>query len=125
MFYPFAFNAKNLGKIAKRRKGENFIDIGPPYAMLSLVRIGKHVTYLIRGGFKMPNRQTMAFQEALDIIGSLPEYQQEDLIDIVRHRIIEHRRELLAENIREARKEHARGETKKGNVNDLMKELSE
>ncbi len=61
----------------------------------------------------MSNRKTIAFQEALDVIESLPEYQQENLIDIVQHRIIEHRRELLAENIKEARKEYARGEVKK------------
>lgn len=73
----------------------------------------------------MSGRQTIAFQEALDVIESLPEYQQEDLVDIVQHRIIEHRRELLAENIKEARKEYARGEVKKGTVDDLMKELSE
>ncbi len=73
----------------------------------------------------MSGQQTVAFQEVLDIIESLPEYQQEDLIDIVQHRIIEHRQGLLAENIKEARKEYARGEVKKGSVDDLMKELSE
>lgn len=73
----------------------------------------------------MSGRQAIAFQEALDVIESLPEYQQEDLIDIIQRRLIEHRRELLAENIKEARKEYARGEVKKGTVDDLMKELSE
>lgn len=73
----------------------------------------------------MSSRQTVAFQEVLDVIESLPEYQQEDLIDIVQHRLIEHRRELLAENIKEARKKYARGEVKKGTVDNLMKELSE
>ena len=72
----------------------------------------------------MSNRQTIVFQKALDVIESLPEHQQEDLIGIIRHRIIEHRRELLAENIKETRKEYARGEVKKGAVDDLMKELS-
>ena len=73
----------------------------------------------------MDSQQTMIFQKALDVVESLPEYQQENLIDIIRHRLIEHRRELLAENIREARKEYARGEVKKGTVDDLMRELSE
>jgi len=76
-------------------------------------------------GIQMDSQQTMIFQKALDVVESLPEYQQEHLIDIIRHRLIEHRRELLAENIREARKEYARGEVKKGTVDDLMKELSE
>jgi len=40
-------------------------------------------------------------------VESLPEQQQEDLIDIFRRRIIEHRRELLAENIKKAKQEFA------------------
>ena len=65
------------------------------------------------------------FQEALDIVEKLPEYQQEDLIDIVRRRLIEQRRDRLAESIREARQEYARGEVRKGTVDDVIKELSE
>ena len=67
----------------------------------------------------------VTFQEVLDIVESLPEYQQEDLIDIIRRRLIEQRRDRLADSIREAREEYARGEVKKGTVDDLMKELSE
>ncbi len=73
----------------------------------------------------MSNRQTMTFQGALEIIEALPEYQQEDLINIIRHRLIEHRQELLAENIKKAKEEYARGEVKKGTVDDLMQELAE
>ncbi|BBO18605.1 conserved hypothetical protein [Candidatus Brocadia pituitae] len=70
------------------------------------------------------NRQNITFQEAIEIIESLPEYQQEDLIHIIRHRLTEQRREQLASNIKEARAEYARGEIKKGTVDDLMKEFS-
>ena len=70
------------------------------------------------------NRQNISFQEAIEIIESLPEYQQEDLIDIIRHRLTEQRRQQLASNIKEARAEYARGEIKKGSVDDLMKEFS-
>ena len=73
----------------------------------------------------MSGQQSVTFQEALDIIESLPEYQQEDLIEIIRYRLIEHRRESLAKNIREAREKYARGEVKRGTVDDLMRELSE
>ena len=73
----------------------------------------------------MSNSQTVTFQDALDVVESLPEHQQEDLIDIIRRRIIEHRRDLLAENIKKARQEFARGEVKRGSVDDLMKELAE
>ncbi len=72
----------------------------------------------------MSNRQTVTFQGVLDIIALLPEYQQEDIIDIIQHRLIEHRRELLAENIRGAKEEYARGEVKKGTVDELMRELA-
>jgi len=73
----------------------------------------------------MSNQRTITFQEALDIVESLPTHQQESLIDILQHRLIEHRRELLAKNIREAREEYARGEVKRGTVDDLMREISE
>lgn len=67
----------------------------------------------------------VTFQEVLDIVESLPEYQQEDLVDIIRRRLIEQRRDRLANSIREAKEEYARGEVKKGTVDDLMKELLE
>jgi hypothetical protein len=73
----------------------------------------------------MSSRQAITFQKALDAVESLPIHQQESLINILRHRLIEHKRELLAKNIREAREEYARGEVKKGTVDDLMREISE
>lgn len=73
----------------------------------------------------MSSRQTATFQEALDIVESLPEYQQEDLINIIQRRRLERRRELLAERIKEARAEYARGEVTRGTVDGLMKELAE
>jgi hypothetical protein len=73
----------------------------------------------------MSGRQAVTFQEALDIVESLPEYQQEDLIHIIQRRRLERRRELLAERITEARAEYARGEVTRGTVDDLMKELAE
>ena len=73
----------------------------------------------------MSSRQSVTFQEALDIVESLPEFQQDDLVDIVQRRRIERRRELLAESIKEARAEYARGEVKRGTADDLMKELTE
>ena len=73
----------------------------------------------------MPKQHSVTFQEALDIIESLPEYQQEDLIDIIRRRLIEQRRHSLTESINEAREEYVRGEVKKGTVDDLMRELQD
>ena len=73
----------------------------------------------------MSSRQTVTFQEALDIVESLPEYQQDDLVDIIQRRRIERRRELLAESIKGARAEYARGEVTRGTVDDLMQEITE
>jgi hypothetical protein len=53
-------------------------------------------------GFSMSIHQTVKFQDALDIVESLPEEQQKTLIDIIRRRLIEHRRDVLAEHIKEA-----------------------
>lgn len=73
----------------------------------------------------MLGRQAVTFQEALDIVESLPEYQQEDLIQIIQRRRLERRREFLAERVKEAREEYAQGEVTHGTVDDLMKELTE
>jgi len=73
----------------------------------------------------MPVRQTVTFQEALEIVESLPEGQQDDLVDIIQRRRTEHRRELLAESIQQGRAEYARGEISRGSVDDLIKELAE
>ena len=73
----------------------------------------------------MSTFQTVTFQEALDIVESLPEHQQENLVRIIHLRNVERRRELIVQNIEEARAEYARGECHSGTVEDLMKELTE
>jgi len=65
------------------------------------------------------------FQKVLDIIESLPEEQRESLVEIVKHRLIEDRRDRIAQSIKEAREEYKRGEIKRGTVEDLIRELSE
>lgn len=65
----------------------------------------------------------VTFQEALEMVESLPEAQQEDLLEIVRRRRVENRREALAESIQQARDEYARGEVRRGNADDLLREL--
>jgi hypothetical protein len=73
----------------------------------------------------MSSQQTVTFQEALGIIEPLPEHQQEDLINILQCRRLERRRELLAESIKEARAEYAKGEVTRSTVDDLMQEITE
>jgi hypothetical protein len=48
----------------------------------------------------MPGHRTVTCQEALDIVESLPEYQQEDLINIIGRRRLERHGELLAKHIK-------------------------
>jgi hypothetical protein len=66
----------------------------------------------------------ITFQKALEIVESLPEEQRESLMDIVRRRLIEERRDRLAQSIKEAREEYKRGKIRKGTVDDLLNELS-
>jgi len=68
--------------------------------------------------------KTATFDEALDIIESLPEDQKESIIEIVKLRLIENRRNVLVQNIKEAREEYSNGEVRRGSVDDLMRELS-
>ena len=73
----------------------------------------------------MSHSTTPSFQQALEIVEGLPEEQQQNLIEIVRSRQRERRREALAASIEQARKELARGEVRRGTVDDLMAEISE
>jgi len=73
----------------------------------------------------MSSRRKVTFQDVLDMIESLPEEQQENLIAIIRRRLIEHKKEVLAERINQAREEYRLGKVRRGSVDDLMKEISE
>ena len=64
--------------------------------------------------------KTGTFDEALEIIESFPEEQKESIIEIVKRRLTEERRERLAQTVKEAREEYARGEVRRGTVDDLM-----
>ena len=72
----------------------------------------------------MVSQHTILFQEVLDIVEALPEHQQENLIDIIRHRLIERRREVISENIKRAREEYKRAEVSRGTGDDRMKEIT-
>jgi len=73
----------------------------------------------------MSSHWKVMFQDVLNMTVSLPEEQQEDLIAIIRRRLIEHKREVLAERINEARKEYRLGKVRRGTVENLIKEISE
>ncbi|MEK6654855.1 MAG: hypothetical protein AABY92_06895 [Thermodesulfobacteriota bacterium] len=69
--------------------------------------------------------KTGTFDEALEIIESFPEEQKESIIEIVKRRLTEERRERLAQTVKEAREEYARGEVRRGTVDDLMLEITQ
>ncbi len=70
-------------------------------------------------------RVSSGFQEAIETVEALPPDDQALLIEIIRQRLIQHRRSELAAEIAEAREAYRRGEVRRGTVADLMKELTE
>ena len=66
---------------------------------------------------------TLTFQEALELIESLPSEERQSLIDLARRRLVEERREEIAKATAEAREDYARGEVKHGTVEDLLGDL--
>lgn len=67
---------------------------------------------------------TLVFDELLDTIAELPVERQETLIDLVRLRLREQRRNEIARNAAEARAQFAAGQLPRGTVDDLLAELS-
>jgi len=65
------------------------------------------------------------FQEVIETVESLPPDDQALLIEIIRQRLIQHRRAELAAEIAEARRAYQQGKVSRGTVADLMKELAE
>lgn len=73
----------------------------------------------------MSNSRAVTFNEALELVESLPGTLQDELIELIRRRRLETRREALIASVAEARRELARGDVRRGTVGDLLKVLSE
>ncbi len=63
------------------------------------------------------------FSDILDKVEKLPTNQQETLIDLVRKRLVEERRNEIAENASETLKAFRAGKANHGSVDDLKKAL--
>jgi len=61
--------------------------------------------------------------QILDEIASLSLDDQEMLLDILKKRNVEQKRLRIAREVREAQREHKKGLTKRGTVEDLIKDL--
>ena len=68
--------------------------------------------------------QTMQFSKILEMIDYLSFDEQDDLINIVKHRQIEKRREQIAQNISQARQDYQKGNVFRGNIDDIIAELN-
>ena len=68
--------------------------------------------------------QTIQFHRILEMIDDLSLDEQDDLINIIRHRQIEKRREEIAKNIYQARQDYQQGKLFLGNIDDIIAELN-
>ena len=65
------------------------------------------------------------FQKAIDAVESLPFDDREEIIEILKMRIAEHRRDKIAANARETLQAVREKRAKFGTVEDLKKDLLE
>ncbi len=66
---------------------------------------------------------TTTFGDVLEAAEKLSLDEQETLIEILRRRAIERRRDRLAKDIKEAEKEYREGKCKPASVDEIMKEI--
>ena len=67
--------------------------------------------------------QAPTFGRVLDEADQLTLDEQETLVEILRHRVAEHRRRQIVEDVREAREEFQRGGCRSVTALELMAEL--
>jgi len=65
----------------------------------------------------------MSFAEVLEAADKLSSEEQETLIDVLRRRIIEHRREDLVRDIKDAQREFQGGRCRPITSDEIMKEI--
>ena len=67
---------------------------------------------------------TMQFSQILEMIDYLSFDEQDDLINIIKHRQIEKRREQIAQNISQARQDYQNGNVFRGDIDAIIAELN-
>ncbi len=63
------------------------------------------------------------FADVLEAVEELPSEEKEMLIDILRHRLRENKRQRIVESVEEARREFENGEIKPASIDEIMKEV--
>jgi hypothetical protein len=71
----------------------------------------------------MERIEVSLLQQALDVVESLPPDDQETLIDLIRHRLVEKRRAEIARNAEETLQAVRDGRAQVGSVEDLRRDL--
>ncbi len=74
---------------------------------------------------KVQSDKMSRFGAVVEVVETLPLEDQEMLVDLVRHRLIEQRRAEIAANIARTREEYEQGQVRRGTVDDLLAELSD
>ncbi len=64
-----------------------------------------------------------SFGEVLEAADQLSLEEQEELVDILQHRVIEHRRKELAEDIQDAKTEFQKDKCQPLNPDEIMKNI--
>jgi len=67
--------------------------------------------------------QDTPFQKAIDAVESLPYEDRKELLEVLRMRIAEHRRDEIAANARETLQAVREKQAKFGTIEDLKKDL--
>ena len=68
-------------------------------------------------------REASLLQQALDIVENLPPDEQETLIDLIRHRLVERRRAEIARNAEQTLQAVRDGRALYGSIEDLQRDL--
>jgi hypothetical protein len=71
----------------------------------------------------MEKTEVSMLQQALDIVESLPPDDQEALIELIRHRLVEKRRAEIARNAEETLRAVRDGRAQYGSIEDLRRDL--
>ena len=71
----------------------------------------------------MEKTKVSLLQQALDVVESLPPDDQETLLDLIRHRLVERRRAEIARNAKETLQAVRDGRAQYGSIEDLRRDL--
>ena len=72
-----------------------------------------------------PLADSSAFQKAIEGVETLPVDDQLLLIQIIKHRLIQHRRSELVSEVAEARAAYRTGNVQRGTIDDLLREIED